>query len=520
MAVSSTEGEKMRKIRIVINNFNYVVTLPSMQYKPIISYMLARLSTYGFRYDYRLKRAVRQLDKVYAGIIDHKLEYRFHINTLKNFMLTLGNNGIGKDMIDISRNGLFKPASLGLSINPEYILRPHQEDYESILLQDDGQVFKLVDLIMGGGKSLIAMSTVTKVNMRTMILVLPKFIEKWKGDVLELTNVKKEDIAVIQGGNKLTKIVNEFISGEAKYKFIIVSIRTIHNYIKAYENNTDEDEFEYPITPDMFLETMKVGVVVNDETHMEFHSVFRAALYFDTHRFIGLSATLEDNDRTQTKMYNIMFPEGARISGLLEHKPYVHVHAVRYELSDIKYINYKRPQGYSHNLYEQSILHNNIFLRGYLKMVEHYVKIGHMERKSKGDKCLVYVASVRMATLMANRFADLYPELDVRRYIEEDPYDNIMEADLTVTTVLSAGVALDIPNLTTLISTISVRSVKSVKQLYGRLRPIKGKEVRYYTLYSKTIPNQTSNYYGNKELLDPLAYSWALSSYDEVLQTR
>jgi len=508
------------KIKININNFNYVVTLPNMRYKRIIDYMLSRLSTYGFRYDYRTKKSIRTLDKVYAGIIDYKLEYRFHINTLKNFILTLGNNGIGKEDVIITRNGLFKPAKIDLSINKKYILRDHQDDYQSALLRNSAPTFQLVDLIMGGGKSLIAMSTVVKLNMRTMIMVLPKFIDKWKSDVLELTSVKENEIAVIQGSGKLNKILAEFESGNAEYKFIIVSIRTIHNYIKTYENNTDDEEFGYVTTPEMFLETMKVGIVVNDETHMEFHSVFRTALYFDTHMFIGLSATLEDNDKNQTRMYDIMFPEGARISGLLEHKPYVHVHAVRYEISDIKYVNYKRPQGYSHNLYEQSILHSNIFLRSYLKMVEYYVRTGHMERKSKGDKCVVYVASIRMATLMTNRFQDLYPELDVRRYIEDDPYENIIEADLTVTTVLSAGVALDIPNLTTLISTISVRSVKAVKQLYGRLRKIDGKEVRYYTLYSKTIPNQTSYYYSNKELLDPLAYSWSLEQYDHLLMTR
>ena len=510
----------MGAIKIEINNFNYVVTLPSMRHYRIISYMLARLSTYSFRYDYRTKRTVRELDKIYAGSIDHKLEYRFHINTLKDFMLTLGNNGIRKDDLIIIRNGLFKPAELNLSINKEYVLRVHQDGYQAALLQPDAPTFQLVDLIMGGGKSLIAMSTAIELNMRTMIMVLPKFIQKWKNDVLNLTDVKEEEIAIIQGSGKLNKIVSEFQSGTAKYKFIIISIRTIHNYIKAYENCTDSDEFTYLTKPETLLEIMKVGIVINDETHLEFHSVFRSVLYFDTYKFIGLSATLEDTDRNQRRMYDIMFPSNARISGLLEHKPYVYVYGIRYELSDTKYVNYRRPQGYSHNLYEQSILHSNVFLRDYIKMINHYVKIGFIDRKEKGDKCVIFVASVRLATLLTNKLRAQYSYLDVRRYTEDDPYKNIIEADLTVTTVLSAGVALDIPNLITLISTISVRSIKSVKQLYGRLRDIKGKEVRYYTLFSKSIPNQVSCYDSNKEQLYPLAYSWSLQEYDSILRTR
>ena len=508
----------MGKILITVNNFNYVVNIPSMKYKYIIDQMLRRLSTYGFRYDYKTKRTVRELSRVYASEVDHKMEYRFHINTLKDFVLTLGNNGLTKENVEIVRNGLFKPDSLDLEINPKYKLRPHQVEYENLTI-DGTHTFKLVDLIMGGGKSLISMSSVVRLNMVTVILVLPKFMDKWYSDVLELTNATKEDMTIINGSKKLTKVTNQVMTGDKKYKFFIISVRTMYNYIKAYET-LDEDEFDYPVTPDQLLETLKVGIVVNDETHMEFHSVFRSVLFLNTHKFIGMSATLEDNDKTQTRMYNIMFPGDSRISGILKHVPYVDVYAVRYSLRDTKYITFKRAQGYNHNLYEQSIMNSSVLLRSYIDMIEYYIKEGYISRKVKGDKCVIYVASVKLATILTNYLYETYTELDVRRYTEDDPYENIIEADMTVTTVISAGVALDIPNLITLISTISVRSVKAIKQLYGRLRNIEGKVTRYYTLYTKDIPNQDSTYWSNKEDLKPLAKTWTEISYDKVLATR
>ena len=169
----------MGKIRIDVYRQNYTVIIPSMKYKYLMEYMIVKLSTFGFRYDYAKKRTVREIDKIYASEDDHRMTYRFNINTIKNMMLVLGSNGITKDMLEIYRHDLVGHEELGLELNPNYVTKGYQQEYLDIIVDPDSKPFLLVDLIMGYGKTYISMAATTKLNMKTVILVLPKFIDKW-----------------------------------------------------------------------------------------------------------------------------------------------------------------------------------------------------------------------------------------------------------------------------------------------------------------------------------------------------
>jgi len=505
-------------IKIVVNKLNYAVTIPDMRYKFLIEYMLVRLSTYSFRYDYKRKKNVRQVDKIYASEDDRRLTYRFNINTIKNFMLTLGNHGIGKDQILITRNENNYASKMDVSITEGYILRDYQKTYVDIITNGD-HPYSLVDLIMGYGKTVLSMYAVTKINEKTMILVLPKFIDKWVSDVTELADVSPEQILVIQGGDSLRSTIVEHIDEQPDYKFIIMSMRTMYNYIKEYETVLSDDEFSYPVTPQDLLQALGVGTLLNDETHMEFHSVFRSALYLNANKFIGLSATLENLDKNMNRMYNIMFPGDARISGIVEYVPYIYATTVVYEVNSMKRINYRRPQGYSHNLLEQSILRNNLFLRGYTDMILKYVDSGYIKNRTNGDKALIFVASIKLASVLVNILKRKYDYLTINRYVEDDPYENLMDADICVSTVLSSGTALDIPNLTDVFQTISIKSLQSVKQAYGRLRNLGEKKVRYHSFTCMNIPNHKETSKSNKEILSPLSKEWRTVFYNKKIRT-
>ena len=79
---------------------------------------------------------------------------------------------------------------------------------------------------------------------------------------------------------------------------------------------------------------------------------------------------------------------------------------------------------------------------------------------------------------------------------------------------------MDVPNLTTVIQTISIQSIQAVKQAYGRLRNLKDKEMRYYLIYCNDIPNQVSYMHSNKEVLGPLYKDWINVTVKNELKAR
>jgi ERCC4-related helicase len=93
-----------------------------------------------------------------------------------------------------------------------------------------------------------------------------------------------------------------------------------------------------------------------------------------------------------------------------------------------------------------------------------------------------------------------YPQLDVRRYCEDDPYEDVIEPDIRVTTILSAGTALDIPQLITVIMTNSVNSPVANLQTLGRLRELKDREVCFYYLFCEEIKKHVEYHHARKDL--------------------
>ena len=70
--------------------------------------------------------------------------------------------------------------------------------------------------------------------------------------------------------------------------------------------------------------------------------------------------------------------------------------------------------------------------------------------------------------------------------IVNDPYENIIEPDIRVTTIISGGTAIDIPNLRTLILN-NIKSPVANLQTMGRLRDLQNRDVKFYYLYSEQI---------------------------------
>jgi len=506
----------MKRVIITIKNVYFTVKVMDSSLRSVMNSMDSNLTTYKLIYDYHTKKMRSVKDKKYYVYNPVTELYHFNINNLKDFMILLKQHYLEKSDIEIKYDKRYKIEQLMLNWDEEYKPRDYQDRYIDALTTEEGYAARLIDLTTGYGKGVISTNAVLKLNMKTIILVLPKYIEKWLAEIQEYTDVDRDEIYIVRGGGALSKLIEIEKTDHDKHKFIIMSIRTVMLYIKQYESGMNK----HAITPLDLIQYLRVGILVNDEAHQEYHAVFKTLLYFNVFRVIGLSATLDSNQRDMRKMYYIMYPPASRISNLVEVIPYINVYAIRYYIEDIRYILYKRAQGYNHILYEQSILKNSIMTKCYLKMIVDIFKEHYVDRKLPGETCLIYSSSIRMASIISNYIESAYTALDVRRYVEDDPYSDLMGGEVVSTTPNSASTAIDKKKLITVIQTVSMSSLQANIQTMGRLRKIDGRDTRYIYIYTPDIPNQQRMHQDRKSATIRLANDYNYVKYDELIRVK
>jgi hypothetical protein len=246
---------------------------------------------------------------------------------------------------------------------------------------------------------------------------------------------------------------------------------------------------------------------VIDEVHQDFHLNFKIDLYTHVQRSVSLSATMISDDPFVERMQNLAYPSDLRYQGQAYDK-YIATRAVFYQLADPSKVKWKAHNGnYSHNVYEHSIMKNKTMLDNYVRIIFRllettWLKDGYYK---PGDKAIIFCASIDFCTLLTERLKYHFTKHSVERYVGSmnDPYDNLMNPDLRVTTHGSAGTAVDIPGLTTTVMSLALRSSSGSLQNLGRLRVLDdGREPLYVYMNCSDVPKHIDYHEHRMKLLE------------------
>lgn len=462
-------------LKIEVYNTYYTVRSDNyVMLKKILDPLLHSLKSYKFEFNKRLKRLIRVHDKDFFYIDQRTKIIYLPISTLPSCVKDLNMEGYVIDNSNIQFHMSIPVRALNAKPNEEFIPRDYQKLYIDAIINDKSPKYTLIDLKPGAGKTFISMRAIVALNMKVGIVILPKYIEKWIGDVMLYTNIPRDRIFVVQGGQSL----QEALRSPDSYDVIIFSMRTLYMFNKAYEDGSFT-----PVKPWDLFNKLKIGVLLSDESHQELSALSKVIMYSNVSKVIGLSATFISNKAEEKKLQELVFPQNCRVSNLVKFDKYIDVIAVRYDITSTVKIKDGTGQGYNHMLFEQSLMKNSALFVNYLDMVDKYVYEGYITEKQDGDKCLVFFATIEGCTRASKYFKSKYPELRVERYVGEDEYTEMMKGDIIVSTIGSLGTAIDIPKLICVINTVSIGSPKSNVQVTGRLRKIEGRDVRYFYTY-------------------------------------
>jgi superfamily II DNA or RNA helicase len=440
-------------------------------------------------------------------------EYRFHIGQYAEFIEYMDQNLVRPELYTIVRKDLYEPVKIEVSLRPSYTLFDYQEDVKAFILDetiDNDNNSRLVALQTGKGKTLTSLATIGDIKTRTMIVILPTYMEQWGKEITKILTVDPKEIMMVQGSSQLTSLLHMASEGTVTSKFIVVSMPTLRSYFKTFS------EKGHDFKPEDICRLLGIGTVIIDETHQHLHGVYTFLAHTHVPRVIGLSATLMADDPVVRKMQHLMFPREIRYDKVALDK-YIRVFAVAYNIKDFYKAKIQTTErgssNYSHNVFERSLIRNTKLLEAYLDMLLDIVYVSYINKYMEGDRLLIFAASIAMCTTITDYVRKHLPERTVERFVDDDPYTNLTDPDIIVSTIGSAGTGKDIPKLRAVIMSNSINSSVSNIQAVGRLRKLPDRDVKFYYIYCDQVRQQLSYHKTKKELLRDRVASISESRY-------
>jgi len=497
----------MVELTLVIASHFFKVIRINPRARPAVEAFAKKYVQYGLQQVGRGKFA-RMPIRTFAASTQDRSEFRFHINTLDDFRVHLKSNYLIGDSVQELYLPLPEVVNVSLPIFPQWIDREHQIPAIEYLLHEGPPVLKFIDIQTGQGKSYISMRAMSKRGVRTIIIVKPMYIEKWLKDIRKTYDIALEEVMVIQGSAHLMRMLQMADDGELGCKIILISNKTLQNWIKLYELHGNHIlNMGYACLPEQLCAVTGAGIRLIDEVHQDFHLNFKIDLYTNVKSSISLSATMKADDDFVNNMYEVAYPGFLRYKGPAYIK-YVNATAVFYRFKYPNKIRYKQAgtKAYNHHVLENSIIKHPEMFANYKALIRRILLGSFFKEYKAGQKCLLYCASVDLCTIMRDYLIKQFPDMIITRYVAEDPFENLMDADICVTTLGSAGTAVDIDNLTTVILSVALATSQGNIQSLGRLRQLKdGTTPEFIYLSCEDIPKHLEYHQQKRVILEEKA---------------
>lgn len=184
------------------------------------------------------------------------------------------------------RAGVRPGEALPVALREEvFRLRDYQRQAVDIFLDSGGH--GVVCLPCGGGKTVIALSTIAELGTRALILVTGhEAAEQWKRELVAKTTIEADQIGVYSGLQKEIKPITI-----ATYSILTSGAKT--KAMRHFDTLAKEPW----------------GVVVYDEVHLLPAPVFRLSAALQATRRLGLTATLVREDGREGDVFSLIGPK-------------------------------------------------------------------------------------------------------------------------------------------------------------------------------------------------------------------
>lgn len=456
--------------------------------------------------------------KLYAFVSKDRKQLHIHINCKDDLWQHLNHWGIYENNLKYKKIKLstYHPLRTDrLKVQEKFVPFDYQEPIIDYV--NESGTRKITNLATGLGKGLITWKSAERLGVRTCVLMLPKYKDKWIEDFKGYCEYGDDTIIVLDTRDKLIKFIDkcERDKDNGDIALVIIPITTIRAYVDWYMSLSSRRQKDEVAPWDMWG-VMKIGFRATDEVHEHFHANYMIDLITHMPKTLYLSATLDPSGTFNDKMYRTMFPMSERMGGDI-YEPYIRCTAVMYSHWNSEKWHCQMQGRYSHTAYEMNFLRGNRaeHLRTqYFDMIANRLEEKYFKLRKEGQRAIIFFATIEMCSKFVDYLKKKYPNEDIRKYTGEDEYENVQEPDIIVSTTGSAGTAVDIHGLIYNLMAIARRSKQSNLQIIGRLRKLRkwpGQDPEFEYLVANDMQTHLDYHYEKKEL-----FKDRVIAYDEV----
>lgn len=169
-------------------------------------------------------------------------------------------------------------------------LRPYQKEAVSIFHANGSSEGGSGVVVMpcGAGKTIVGIAAMCKIKMNTLILTTnTTALKQWKREIVEKTNLNKNEIGEYSGDKKDIKPV------------------TVATYQIVTYRKSKKDSFKYFEV----FDASNWGLIIYDEVHLLPAPIFRAVSSLQSRRRLGLTATLVREDGKEKDVFALIGPK-------------------------------------------------------------------------------------------------------------------------------------------------------------------------------------------------------------------
>ena len=516
----------MHLCRITINSHSVVVDKLTTSIIPLIRMFSRGFILYESKKIPRTNESLSIAKEVYAASPQDGREYRFARECLDDLLSHLKYYQVYESQIEIVERPMYVPGSMVVQMPATWIPREQQVPIIDYVVKKETAEenryhrMKIITMQTGRGKTDLTLKSMELIGHKTMAIMPAKYVEQWEGKLVNSLGLVPGRMVVIAGLKQFMAIMQLVYANECSPEMYLVSSTTMSQYLSMYESVALDKLPKWFIHPDMLYEKLGVGLRIIDEAHEFFHLNFKIDLYTHVPKSLSLSATLDPDSDFLKRMYQLIFPLAARKSGGTYIK-YVDVTTVMYHLEFWQKAKYTGAMGYNHSIFEEWMTKKGKPLTNYLRMILKVVIEEYVKKKKPGQRLLIYAAKIETCAKIRDYLAEhLDDDLVISKYTADDPFETLLNSDISVTTLGSAGTGVDVPNLLACIMTTALSSSQRNMQVLGRLRELydnPDQNPHFIYLCCRDIKKHMEYHYKKQELFTGKVLSHRSISYSEAV---
>ena len=370
-----------------------------------------------------------------------------------------------------------------------FAIRQYQREAAQSIVGDKGPGtgFGTIVLPCGAGKTIVGMTTMSLLKTNTLVITTNiSAVHQWIDELLDKTNLTRDDIAEYTGESKTIKPVT----------------------VATYQILTWRPEKEGPYPHFSIFKERNWGLIVYDEVHMLPAPVFRVVAEIQAVRRIGLTATLVREDGCEGHVFSLVGPKRYDVPWKdLEHSGFI----ATAECIEVK-VNLPESMEIDYAVAEQRKKHK-IASENPAKL--DFVKA--LVEKSPDDKILVIGQYIEQLNQIAKMLSCPIITGKTPNSERDEIYRKFRTSEIKVLVVSKvANFAIDLPDASMAIQVSGTfGSRQEEAQRLGRILRPKERKSRFFTLITR---NTVEEEFGSnrQKFLAEQGYSYRIARCETV----